>query len=412
MYARDLTSRQVRPMQSEIELEESEPGYDIEGEQENSLETSLFLEECTTYVVQGKRGATVRALAALSSPILGVLPFETRVTVVERRQVHGRTRARLVPDGWVSAKLLKPDVTRPESRKLKHEHLALAKIELEARTREGAVGGLRCTIVAAARLPTVVIVLAQGADSGTTGLVQAAWKLITDHGLSDAAIFVPNAPHGAWWDPMSDNVEAINAAARVRELTHGGWPAPLAADLEPRAERRAVDRAVAKFHDVVQAAVDLTGAQHVFIGGQDQGATLAFETCKSYKHSLHGLLLLSPLSLFAPKNYFEHKNIPILLTHANTKIPVLVTRAARCALLAAGATSLEYCDQTDDLDYSTLSKIVQVVRRASRDSYYEDNSEAQLNIDLQRARAYRNLSFKEFKNRQDLSAIPPHARDN
>lgn len=387
-------------MQSENELEESEPQYDSEEKTENSLERSLFLEVCTTYVVQGKRGATVRALAALSSPILGVLPFETRVTVVERRLVHGRTRARLLPDGWVTAKLLKPDATRSDSAILKHDQLAVAKIGLEARIREGTVGGLHCTIVAAARLPSVAIILAQGVDSGTTGLVQAAWQLVTNHGLRDAAIFLPSAPHGSWWHPMSDNIEALKEAARVRDLTHGAWAAPLAADLEPRVGRRAVDRAVAKFHDVVQGAVDLTGARHLFIGGQDQGATLAFEACKSYKHTLHGLFLLSPLSLFAPNKAFEHKDIPILLTHANSKVPVLVTRAARCALLAVGASNLEYCDQTDDLDYSTLSKIAQLVRRASRDSYYEGNAEAQLNIDLQRARAFRNLSFKEFKNHQ------------
>lgn len=349
----------------------------------------------SAYIVRGRKGATVRALAELSSPVVAVLDRGSNVEVVEERQVGDTLRCRLAQGGWVSAKLLEMEASCSELAELQSQTLCLVGGDVDVRTREGSIGGLRCTIVAVARQPCAVLVLAHDAECGSQDLVDAAHQLVTDHMLREAAIFLPESPSGSWWDPASDCVEMIRDATQARELRCGGRVAPLAADLEPRVDRHIVSRAAAMFDEVIRAALEMTGAEHVVIGGRGQGGTLAFEVFKTMDRAPDGLVLLSPRSLFMSATPLKHGQVPIVLTHATDKFPALVTRAARRSLEVAGAANVEFCDQTADTSYRTLRAIANVVKLACCHQRLDESPTPELS--LRRARAHRNLSFNEFK---------------
>lgn len=363
----------------------------------------------TNFVVRAKKGAIVRSGADLTSTDLGRnLAFGSVVEVVEWREVNGSLRCRLAQRGWVSAKVLEAEATCTELAVLRSQALALSEAgKVQARERRGMIGGLSCTIVAVAKQPTVVVVLAPGGNNSSlfshTLLVEAANQLVTDEGAREAAFFVPEGPidGGAWWQ---DDVEALHQAVFARRLAApGGRVGALSADLEPRVDPVCVERACSQFHEVVRASAQLTGAQQIFVGGIGHGATLAFQTFSTLlSEAPAGLFLFSPMSLFVPKK-LAHKRTPVLLTHNanNGIVPELVSRAAHRTLLISGLATVDFLpSESGVISYNTVRAISRRIKDATggqRPPGAEEDATAREAYLLLRSRKHRNLSFAEFR---------------
>ncbi|KAJ8598478.1 hypothetical protein CTAYLR_001322 [Chrysophaeum taylorii] len=342
--------------------------------------------------VDGKRGACVRERIGLESRMVRILPQGTIVRVVEERD----GRCRLGEGGWVSRKVLTSD---REIALLSATAIVLAEERThEVRVREGRLGHLDCKVVAISRRPTMGVVFAHGAASSTDDLLAPAKALILDHGLREAAIFLPEGPFGvqglrAWWDPKTDDLGAVRTAASVRAL----FPArPLAPDLEPRADRKAVARAVNLFVDALRAASDLVtlGPAQMWFGGFDQGATLAFDVFRVLETPPAGLFLLSPTSLFSPGRL--PSDTPVFLAHAQDDaiVPPLVATAALASLRAAGLRDIRVHTAPGgrDLSYHTLRALGRFLLRDDPPAPAEEGEA----VPLVRAHLQRNPSFKQF----------------
>lgn len=346
-------------------------------------------------VVRGRKGAVVREAAALDSPQVGLLECGARVDIAETVIVENRERCRLANGGWVSGKILEPAAREERAIvELSARALLLQEASLEAavRVRDGRVGDLDCLVVAVARQPRRLVVLAP--HRRAQDMLPVAKELLLDHGLRDAAIVLPEGP---WWDDDLDDLPAIRNAAAARLGDRG-----LAPDIEPRAPKAAVDRAVDAFLSMLESAADLAtvGPSGAFVGGFGQGATLAFEVYKSLEVVPAGVVLLSPTSLFESSKGLR-RDSPFFFAHGDDDpvVPFSVAVAARTSLRQKGIdVDFQTCSGGHAVTYHATRALAHFINKHTPPDLEEAEPSKQDDelTDLARRHNNRNMSFKQF----------------
>lgn len=361
------------------------------------------------FVVRGRKGAVVREAALLDSPQVGLLECGARVDITETVIVENRERCRLANGGWVSGKILEPAANEERAIvELSARALLLQEASLEAavRVRDGRVGDLDCLVVAVARQPRRLVVLAPHCRA--QDMVSVAKELLLDHGLRDAAVVLPQGP---WWDEDLDDLPAIRVAAAARFGDRG-----LASDIEPRAPKAAVDRAVDSFLSMLEGAADLAtvGPSGAFIGGFGQGATLAFEVYKSLDVVPAGVFLLSPTSLFESSKGLR-RDSPFFFAHGDDDpvVPFSVALAARTSLRQKGIDlDFQKCSGGHAVTYHATRALAHFINKYTPpelDAEPSDHNQNDELTDLARRHNNRNMSFKQFTThrRQEEDRIAP-----